>query len=82
MSNISWSGKLKVDVYKRQEQRFALFLVFVLPLDGFQPLGKAGIADEPLLPLANHSPDRQMCIRDSLASISLPIGVFSRSPGM
>ena len=51
------SDSVQVIIALKGEQRFPLFLVFVLPLDGLQPLGKAGVADEPLLPLANHGPD-------------------------
>ena len=51
------SDSVQVIIALKGEQRFPLFLVFVLPLDGLQPLGEAGIADEPLLSLANHSPN-------------------------
>ena len=57
------SDSVQVIIALKGEQRFALFLVFILPLDGLQPLGKAGVADEPLLPLANHGPDR---LRDNM----------------
>ena len=57
------SDSVQVIIALKGEQRFPLFLVFILPLDGLQPLGKAGIADEPLLPLANHGPDR---LRDNM----------------
>ena len=52
------SDSVQVIIALKGEQRFPLFLVFVLSLDGLQPLGEAGIADKPLLPLANHGPDR------------------------
>ena len=51
------SDSVQVIIALKGEQRFPLFLVFVLPLDGLQPLGKAGVADESFLSLANHGPD-------------------------